>query len=788
MNFLSHSLRQKTRTICIVLVALLSLCVLVLPTEVIRAQAGGISEAINSFFFSVAMMAGGLFVTIGGWALEQSLQKLVFQMGELMGPTSGIGVSVNTVWLVVRDGFNLMFIFGLIFIGLKLIWDAEDSGARKTLTRLIVAALLINFSLFIAKFIVDFSNIAALQVYNLMATTLQVNTGGGVQGFGAANIGIPGYIMHLVGLQTIATTVTGGFGLAVAIFIFLLFTGLVFLAGALMIITRFVMLCFYMIFAPVMFLGWILPKFMNAQEKWWNNFLKNAFFAPAYLFCLYIAMRILAGARSAGGIADGQTLGDNLGGIGGNPALQGYQYDPETGAGFQAVLFLIVALGFMIASILMASRMSIHGADTSMAMIKSARSRVQRTIGNTTSGAAARVARTTVGAGANKLANSQWMNRNAARFGAVGGRQVHQAVKNVADSSFDARQVKLGNKSIGSQLDIGEGKKGGFVTRQKEEKKIHDDYLKSLKERDVTTLEKEGKLEAEMMRLSPKYVAAQAVAETAKKNVDQKKVDLEVAKGALVEEEKKKTNATVLENAAKQKFEQDKSVADTELTTAKQRLTDAQKTAALDPVAVKEAEEAVAAAEQKKAAAEAGIQQSNTAIETKEAAFAESLQGLTNKVTLAEKELQTATIKKVESDGEVVKERNLAKTNVKYENQLSYIQSLDNSAKRWDNAVTKLTNFSGGTGALGGAALGQSVAAAASGAAVAAAVTAGVTAGTAHSKKETVAALRKDWGMQGETKAKDTEEEKQLAKIVKQMTEAAAKPAEPAPTPAPVAA
>lgn len=766
--------RNATRTTTVVLVAFMSAVVFMLPMQIIQAQ--GIGEAINGFFYNVAIAAGGFFVIIGGWALEQSLQVLVFQMGALMAGDSGIGVSVNTVWVVVRDGFNLMFIFGLIYIGLKLIWDAEDSGAKRALTSLIIAALLINFSLFIAKFIVDFSNIAALQIYDLMSTTLVVNTADGTAGFEGSDIGVSGYIMHLVGLQTIAVIGASGFGLSLAIFIFLLFTGLVLLAGSLMLITRFVMLCFYMIFAPVMFLGLILPKLKHHQDKWWNNFLKQAFFAPAYLFCLYIALRILAGARTS--VGGEQTVGENLAAVGGQTG-----YIPPTGGGFEAVLFLILSLGFMLASIIVASRMSIHGADTSMAVIKGTASRMRRGAGNATSGVAARMGRTTVGAGANKLANSDWVNRNAVRFRAIGGRKVHNALKATADNSFDVRQVKVGGKSIGSQMDIGEGKKGGFVTRQKEDKKLHDEYLKSLKERDVEALEKSGELEGEMQRVSPKYVEAQNHHTNAKNEVTVKEEALkqteqEVVPKIEMQKEAKKT-ATEFERTSVELFTQYKASADTEATKAQQRLTEAQSNPAVDPEVLKQATADAQTAEDNRKIANDKLQQANAVLAAKEKPYNDNIQALNAQLHQAKQELDTAKINEVATGTELKKEKNLAKANVKYENQMNYIKSLENSAERWDNAVSKVANFSGGTGALGGGVAGQTTLGvasgaalgAASGAAIGAGIAAGLTKGTAYAQAEMAKQLRKDWGASGEKKMKEKEDEKQLSAVMRKLSE-----------------
>jgi hypothetical protein len=77
---------------------------------------------------------------------------------------TGIGAAIDTLWSVVRDFFNIIFIFAIIYLGFKMILGSDDSGTKRALVYLIIAALLVNFSLFISKFIVDFSNILAEQV------------------------------------------------------------------------------------------------------------------------------------------------------------------------------------------------------------------------------------------------------------------------------------------------------------------------------------------------------------------------------------------------------------------------------------------------------------------------------------------------------------------------------------------------------------------------------------------------------------------------------------------------
>ena len=124
----------------------------------------GAFDAIAKLIYSVFLIIGGIIAGAGAQILDIAISLTIINMG--MVYEAGIGFGVQALWVVIRDILNILFIFGLIFIGIKTILNSEDSNTRRALGLLIVSALLINFSLFITLAIIDFSNVAAVQVYN----------------------------------------------------------------------------------------------------------------------------------------------------------------------------------------------------------------------------------------------------------------------------------------------------------------------------------------------------------------------------------------------------------------------------------------------------------------------------------------------------------------------------------------------------------------------------------------------------------------------------------------------
>lgn len=249
---------------------------------------------------------GAWFTILGGQMLELSLELFVLGFGKLLtgGVTatdgsitlgsSDLSAVVDTVWTVVRDISNLLFIFGFLYIGILLI-AKNSSDAKRWLAKLIIMALLVNFSLLVTKVVIEFTNLLAFSIYSKMTE------GGGT---------ISDSIMSILGLASIydytdpdkLERLTGG-GLLwffIMSFILLIITGFVFLAGALMMLTRFVALLFIMMFSPILFAANIFPLTAKYAKDMWMKLFSYSLFAPAYVFLIWVAILVLNGLDIAG--------------------------------------------------------------------------------------------------------------------------------------------------------------------------------------------------------------------------------------------------------------------------------------------------------------------------------------------------------------------------------------------------------------------------------------------------------------------------------------------------------
>lgn len=409
----------------------------------IVADQGIVIKTLYNLFTGI----GALAIWIGGFLLDYSISLLVVDMGWFI-KTANLGPGISMLWMVIRDLFNLAFIFSLIYLGFKTILRINESQTKRTLVTILAAALLINFSLFFTKFIIDFSNLAAYEIYKAIEIK-------GTTSIFFGNIevsGVAGEFIQLTDLNNydasaasnISKIGKGAFGgyiyvlFGLLIMCCLLAAAFVFASGAILLIARFITLIILMIFSPILFLGWVLPSFKGYSDKWMSKFLNSAFVAPAYLFMLYLALTILSQVES---------LTNSPTGI--NGAM-----DFESTGLFGFFIFYALVIGFLWAALLVAQKMSAAATNRAIAI---------------TSGATARLGRATVGRGGQWIADNENVKERASRSGAVGfiNRRLQDVGGVAGSASFDARNVGVVNKQLG----ISEGKKGGF-------KKTRDDYVK----------------------------------------------------------------------------------------------------------------------------------------------------------------------------------------------------------------------------------------------------------------------------------------------------------------------
>jgi|GEM_PF-4144966 len=256
-----------------------------------------VSGIVNSVGKVYAIVTETILIPIAGFIL--SAVGLVLDVIVKLNFNRDIFVidGITIGWTVIRDLINMGFIFILLYSAISTILQLGGSQARQVLPRIIFAALMINFSLFFSKVIIDAGNIIAHGFYNsqvltqnggrslsatfrdslkmgVMYDAQQANGKLAPRSAGGVLDGTSAYINATMRLLLILIAI---YAFGSVLFIFL---------------GRIVGLIFMMMLAPVGFIGSILPKTSGLSSWWWKTLIDQTLVAPVFFVLMYLTVRI----------------------------------------------------------------------------------------------------------------------------------------------------------------------------------------------------------------------------------------------------------------------------------------------------------------------------------------------------------------------------------------------------------------------------------------------------------------------------------------------------------------
>lgn len=247
---------------------------------------------------------------------------LDFFLGYSLNSNSYKAPFIEQGWSLIRDIANVAFIFTLLFIAIKHILG---ESAKKALPTLLAVALLMNFSLFFTRVVIDAGNILARAFYNSIVIENDPNyeAGSGYKSITAGLVdkinpqrlltesmfamsnngaGIGEYSSVTNDYTNVRPSLKGNIGKNMTLFLLLAFVNLTlawtFVSVALLFIGRVIGLWFSMIFSPIAFITLAVPgsgSFLQqlSFDKWKDQTLKLAFVAPVFIFFLYLTITFL---------------------------------------------------------------------------------------------------------------------------------------------------------------------------------------------------------------------------------------------------------------------------------------------------------------------------------------------------------------------------------------------------------------------------------------------------------------------------------------------------------------
>lgn len=414
----------------------------------IRALPGMLFTGIAFLFLTLSGLILGLAGTVFNWVVIRT----VFQFGTYFGTNEGMLIA----WGVMRDIANIGLLFGFIFMGVLLILNVDGGGhghgggvsAKKAIPRLIIFAVLLNFSLFASQAVIDVANAFSSSFATLAGESCTTRTSTGTASDAdqtneeCSNVGISGQILKAAGLTSIwdsenrdidtamKNLLDRPYSYAVSLMllsVFVLVTAMVLLAGSIMLIIRVVILSLLMVTSPIGFAGMAIPKLQGIASMWWSKLMSQAFFAPVYLLLIFISIKLTEGLSSGEATLANALIANQGTSVAGN---------------MQVVMVFMVVIGFMIASLIAATKMGAMGAKFAT-----------QSVAGATVGFAGFAGRRTLGAASGNVAK-RIASSNYARSNGFGSRFAYNIANKGATASYSAR-TGINNITKGAGLDIG---------------------------------------------------------------------------------------------------------------------------------------------------------------------------------------------------------------------------------------------------------------------------------------------------------------------------------------------
>ena len=244
-------------------------------------------------------------LTVTGTILSFSI-KITLNIKNIYDGTPAI----NNVWVIVRNLSSMFIIFMLMYSSIQTILGIGSANVKTLIGKIIIAGLLINFSLFFTKVAIDASNLISMQFYRAIAPqSASQNLSGWSNEY--YDGGLSDVFMSALKIQSIyhpsnteiknaGSKGEGTVWMSIIIatyggVLLMLFAAISFLGASVAFTIRTGMLLLLMAFSPIYFAGMIFPKIKSdISDKWLKYLTNQLIFMPVYLLLMYVALTIVS--------------------------------------------------------------------------------------------------------------------------------------------------------------------------------------------------------------------------------------------------------------------------------------------------------------------------------------------------------------------------------------------------------------------------------------------------------------------------------------------------------------
>lgn len=260
------------------------------------------------------MLAGIMYLcaTLFDYSVDKFILKIsLLFLDSASTVTGGNKAYIYNTWATVRDLANIMAFFAAVYAGFLRIIGQNQEDFRKAVAKLVLFALLTNFSFALSKAAIDLTNVVSLQFYGAAAGyKFADNIGTSDKGYVVSDYGISTAFAQNMGLSSFVADTSkvnpqsafaslDSVTVVFVSYIFFIFVGWQFLAMAIFILARSFMLIVSVVFSPFMFIGGLVPPLTKLHDKWREMFFGNLVVAPIIMLFIWLSLTVLTALQTA---------------------------------------------------------------------------------------------------------------------------------------------------------------------------------------------------------------------------------------------------------------------------------------------------------------------------------------------------------------------------------------------------------------------------------------------------------------------------------------------------------
>ena len=250
----------------------------------------------------VSLIGYGTIVYVCVSVLGQLLLVVIDVMVSIAQYNNFINVDpVKMGWLIVRDICNMFFVLILLIIAFATILHIPGYSIKQLFKRVIIFAILINFSKMICGLLIDFSQVIMLTFVNAF------------KDIGGGNMSMLLGVDQLLSIRSSDlqnredVTYWSTMGALSLAWLYVVIMLVVMVALLATLVYRVVMLWIYIILSPLAYLASIVPFMSGLSKNWWQQFSHQLFTGPLLAFFIWLSLATL------GQFKDNQTFVTDMG-------------------------------------------------------------------------------------------------------------------------------------------------------------------------------------------------------------------------------------------------------------------------------------------------------------------------------------------------------------------------------------------------------------------------------------------------------------------------------------------